>query len=360
MTRRCTMHFFNRQDQCWEPTVELKGPLVSWRGLSGTRLTAALLGKRRTIRLFAHAVQEYPAHQGHARLTRVPLLYRPRECPDLPRPSSNLILYRHLLLVPALCPMCRADILRYIPAQMDQWLVHLQSTAGHLSLRQTSIFMDQNTLETSTSMENESLREREGKRRRREEDGIKIIQSEDITLISEIGSGPGYFLHVGRNEGRVIIVRVFNRNPTVRQQLESTVALSKGLMHPNILRIEGISSPTSLMHFIAYENVHWKEAEGPLAAALKNDLIRSITLGFKLIAGLSAGMNHLCVQGVSVGSMGVTNFDIFLDLDDRFVIGVNSGHSLKVEDTAISQESQEDKSWNVLNALCHNVCQVAN
>jgi hypothetical protein len=73
----------------------------------------------------------------------------------------------------------------------------------------------------------------------------QIIQSKDITPISEIGSGPGYFLHVGRNEGRVFIVRVFNKSPTARQvsevginstathwvkQLESTVAFSKGLM----------------------------------------------------------------------------------------------------------------------------------
>ena len=30
-------------------------------------------------------------------------------------------------------------------------------------------------------------------------------------------------------------------------------------------------------------SVYWKNAEGPLAAALKNDLTRSITLGFKMV-----------------------------------------------------------------------------
>ncbi|KAJ7236674.1 hypothetical protein C8J57DRAFT_1529976 [Mycena rebaudengoi] len=146
--------------------------------------------------------------------------------------------------------------------------------------------------------------QRKGKRRRQKEDAVEIIPSEDIKLISEIGSGPGYFLHVGRNEGRAIIVRVFNRSPTVRQRLESTVALSKGFM--------------------------------------------SIALGLKMIAGLSAGMNHLCVQGVSLGSMGVENFDVFLDV---FLLSINPRMS-EESDPVESQEPQEDKSWHVFNALC--------
>ncbi|KAJ6560107.1 hypothetical protein B0H19DRAFT_109191 [Mycena capillaripes] len=207
-------------------------------------------------------------------------------------------------------------------------------------------------------MDDESLlTQREAKRRRQEEDGIKIIQSEDITLISEIGSGPGYFLHVGRNEGRATIIRVFNRSPTVRQQLESTVNLSKGLTHPNILRIKGISPRQSLMHFIAYENVYWKNAEGPLAAALKHDLNRSIALGFKMIAGFAAGMNYLSVQGLSLGSMGVENFDVFLDVDDRFLISINR-RSPDASDE--SQESQENRSWHVFNGLCQKVLMSAN
>ncbi|KAK6977213.1 hypothetical protein R3P38DRAFT_2810607 [Favolaschia claudopus] len=76
------------------------------------------------------------------------------------------------------------------------------------------------------------------------------------------------------------------------QKLEATLELTKGLLHPNILRIEGISSEASLTQFIAYEHVHWKNAEGPLAAALKDDLTRSVNLGFKM-----AGINHLQVQG---------------------------------------------------------------
>ncbi|KAJ7435732.1 hypothetical protein FB451DRAFT_250069 [Mycena latifolia] len=168
-----------------------------------------------------------------------------------------------------------------------------------------------------------SVMEPRRKRRRREEDsedGIEVIRNKHLKLTLEIGSDPGYFLHAGEAKDRAVIVKVFNAGPTVRQQLESTVDLSKGLMHPNVLRIEGVSSPASMTHFIAYENAYWKTAEGPLAAALKDDSTRSITLGFKMIAGLSAGMNHLNVQGMSLASLGAENFDILLDINDRFLI----------------------------------------
>ncbi|KAJ7077496.1 hypothetical protein C8R44DRAFT_755183 [Mycena epipterygia] len=202
---------------------------------------------------------------------------------------------------------------------------------------------------------------------------VQIIPSKLLKLIREIGSGPGYFLHAGRNQGHAAIIKVFNRGPNVRQQLESTVAFSKEVMcvqqqapvntkvhksrlrHPNLLRIEGFSSPASLIQFIAYEDVHWKNAEGPLAAALKNDLRKSIRLGFKM-----AGLNHLSVQGVSLGSMRVErqNFDIFLDIDDRFVISVHP-RSLEEGKTAEFQEP-EDNAWIVFNALCQKILLSAN
>ncbi|KAJ7889725.1 hypothetical protein B0H13DRAFT_882595 [Mycena leptocephala] len=142
------------------------------------------------------------------------------------------------------------------------------------------------------------LAHRAHKRRRLEDtDGIMIIPNQDLKLVRQIGSGSGYFLHAGQNNGHAVIVKVFNRGRTVRQQLESTVALSKDVLHPNVLRIEGISSPASLIHFIAYEDVFWKMAEGPLAAALKNDLQRSITLGFKMIEGLSVGLGSCVLSG---------------------------------------------------------------
>jgi hypothetical protein len=87
---------------------------------------------------------------------------------------------------------------------------------------------------------------------------------------------------------------------------KNVVNLRRELMcsrHPNVLRITGVSSPASLTHFIAYENgrlfrifpafssittfeVHYlKTADGPLAAALKDNLTRSIILGFKMVLG---------------------------------------------------------------------------
>ncbi|KAJ7481960.1 hypothetical protein FB451DRAFT_1556115 [Mycena latifolia] len=201
------------------------------------------------------------------------------------------------------------------------------------------------------------------KRRRREddsEDRIKVIGSKHLKLTLEIGSGPGYYLHAGENKGRAVIVKVFNAG-TARKQLESTVTLSKGLMHPNVLRIEGVSAPASLTHFIAYEGAHWKMTEGPLAAALKDDLTRSITLGFRMIAGLSSGMNHLSVQGISVASLGAENFDIFFDVNDRFLISINPPMSTEGESTDHPEpEYNTRKSWDVFNALCQKVLRSAN
>ncbi|KAJ6510465.1 hypothetical protein C8R45DRAFT_389650 [Mycena sanguinolenta] len=219
--------------------------------------------------------------------------------------------------------------------------------------------------ETEHGSDSSLLTHRVEKRRRLNEDGdeIEVIPSRDLKLIREIGSGPGYLFHAGENKGHAVIVKVFNRGPnlTVRRQLESTVALSKGIMHPNLLRLLGISSPSSLSHFIVYENVHWQHAEGPLAMALKTDLQRSITLGLKMVAGLSAGLNHLLVQGVFARprQMGLKNFDIFLDVDDRFVICVHPRSREEERDTTQFQEGEGD-TWIVLNALCNKTLTSAN
>ncbi|KAJ7649765.1 hypothetical protein FB45DRAFT_2401 [Roridomyces roridus] len=137
------------------------------------------------------------------------------------------------------------------------------------------------------------------RRREAEIDGIKVIRDKHLNLAVEIGGGPGYLLHAGEIKGRAVIVKVFNAGPTARDHLEATVLRSRGFLHPNVLRIRGRSSPTSSYHFIAYENAFWKAAEGPLAAALKDDLERSIVLGFKLVAGLSSGINYLDAQDLT-------------------------------------------------------------
>ncbi|KAJ7824454.1 hypothetical protein B0H14DRAFT_3874873 [Mycena olivaceomarginata] len=197
------------------------------------------------------------------------------------------------------------------------------------------------------------------KRRRRDDHGLKIIRTKHLKLTREIASGPRYFLHAAENNGRAIIVKVFNAGPSVRDQLESTVALSKGLMHPNVLRIEGISSSTSLIQFIAYESVYWRNTESSLATALKNDLTRSITLGFKMIAGLSAGINHIGAQGISMRSMDAQNFDVFLDVDDRFLISINPSW-IQNTDSIDFRDPQDNKPWDIFNALCQRVLKSAN
>ncbi|KAJ7787328.1 hypothetical protein B0H14DRAFT_3505677 [Mycena olivaceomarginata] len=132
------------------------------------------------------------------------------------------------------------------------------------------------------------------------------------------------------------------------------------LRHPNVVQIEGISSPASLTHFIAYEGAHWKNAEGPLAVALRDELQTSITLGLKMIAGLSAGMSFLSLHGVlSLGSMGVDNFVIFLDVDDRFVISIDPRQSEEM-DTTTEYEDPEENIWMLFNALCRKTLISAN
>jgi hypothetical protein len=46
---------------------------------------------------------------------------------------------------------------------------------------------------------------------------FQVIRKEDLKLILEIGSGPGYFLHAGETKGEAVIVKVFNTTPTVRE-----------------------------------------------------------------------------------------------------------------------------------------------
>ncbi|KAJ6557803.1 hypothetical protein B0H19DRAFT_121294 [Mycena capillaripes] len=200
--------------------------------------------------------------------------------------------------------------------------------------------------EPSTSLE--PMRKR---RRREEDDEIEVFRKKDVKLTAEIGSGPGYFLHAGEARGRAVIVKVFNPGPTVRE----------ALMHPNVLRIEGISSPSSSNHFITYENARWQTAEGPLAAALKDDLVKSVNLGFKMVAGLSSGMNHLSVQGISLAFLRAENFDVFLDIGDRFLISINPPTSV---DTVVSEDVQPEdnatRSWGVFNALCQKLLRSAN
>ncbi|KAJ7176477.1 hypothetical protein C8R46DRAFT_37867 [Mycena filopes] len=170
-----------------------------------------------------------------------------------------------------------------------------------------------------------------------DEDEIEVIQKKHISLLCEIGDrlNPQYRLHAGRARGRASIIKVFTSGPTARKCLESTVALSRNLMHPNVLGIEAISSSKSTIHFIAYENVHWKDATAPLAMALSDELSRSVTLGFKLIAGLASGMHYLSLQGISFASLSVQNFDIFCDVDERFLVSINpklpSGNDTDVE-----------------------------
>ncbi|KAJ7784157.1 hypothetical protein B0H16DRAFT_1782965 [Mycena metata] len=205
------------------------------------------------------------------------------------------------------------------------------------------------------------LTDRSEQRRRSEEgagNGIKVIRQKNLQLIRQIGSGPGYLLHAGLNKSRAVTVKVFNGNNSMaQQQLDLEVALLKGVIHPNVPRIQGVSSPTSVTHFIAYEDVCGRNAKGPLADALQNRT-RSIRLGLKMVADLSAGLGYLSTQSTSLGGMKVENFDVFLDVRDRFLLIINP-NSLD-EAHANSQSSQDERTWALFNGLCDRVLLSAN
>ncbi|KAJ7649819.1 hypothetical protein FB45DRAFT_1017258 [Roridomyces roridus] len=197
------------------------------------------------------------------------------------------------------------------------------------------------------------------RRRKTEMDEPNIIRERHLDLTLEIGSGPGYLLHAGEVKGRAVIVKVFNAGPSAREHLEATVSHSRGLLHPNVLRIRGRSSPTSSYNFIAYEHAFWQAAEGPLAAALKDDLERSIVLGFKLVAGLSSGINYLDAQDLTtIRSRAVLqNYNVFLDINDRFLFSID--FPLSNTDTSQPEDDTGD-SWSLFNALCQKVLRSAN
>ncbi|KAJ7613948.1 hypothetical protein FB45DRAFT_1110888 [Roridomyces roridus] len=186
-----------------------------------------------------------------------------------------------------------------------------------------------------------------------EEDGLEIIRHRDLNLIHEMCSGPGYLFHAGQYKDRAVIVKVFNAGARAREHLEATVALSKGLLHPNVLRIRGSSSPTSSSQFITYEDAYWKTAEGPLAGALRDGLDRSVVLGFKLVAGLSSGINYLNVQDTSI-VLRAEDFDVFLDVNDRFLLSINPPSN------AMVPTHRDNSGWALLNALCQKVFRSAN
>ncbi|KAJ7278965.1 hypothetical protein C8J57DRAFT_151269 [Mycena rebaudengoi] len=72
-------------------------------------------------------------------------------------------------------------------------------------------------------------------------------------------------------------------------------------------------------------------------------------------------MNYLCAQGISLASLGAENFDVFLDIDDRFLISINPPTS---PDAGFPDDQQPEdnttRSWDVFNALCQKVLRSAN
>ncbi|KAJ7182452.1 hypothetical protein C8R43DRAFT_940606 [Mycena crocata] len=199
------------------------------------------------------------------------------------------------------------------------------------------------------------------KRHRHEEPqwlaGLQIIRNEHLKLICELGSGPGYFLHAGQNKTRAVIVKVFKEAPTAEEQLENTIALSKRMMHPNVLRIEGRSQPGAMHRFITYENAHSKNAVGPLAMALKGDTMTSMTLGFKMVRpALFLSRIELTVPvrlRIFRYQLSTWSGHLF-SIDAR---GANEGNESPVTTQEKNKDEDEKPEWHLFNALCCRVVQ---
>ncbi|KAJ7649786.1 hypothetical protein FB45DRAFT_1075440 [Roridomyces roridus] len=216
---------------------------------------------------------------------------------------------------------------------------------------------------------------RRKRRRKGDEDGPKIIQNKHLHLDFEIGRGQGYLLHAGNLlNGRAVIVKVFNAGKDARGQLEATVAISRGLFHPNVLRMEGISAPTSIHQFITYEDgtvliPQNMTAEGPLAVALRDDLDMSIVLGFKMpflfLFQVGNRLFEYTRHLASVGTRGMAifivdfpyltpaqSFDVFLDINNRFLFSINPPTDAN---TVHDEEDDTSSVWTLFNGLCRKV-----
>ncbi|KAJ7613936.1 hypothetical protein FB45DRAFT_874123 [Roridomyces roridus] len=164
---------------------------------------------------------------------------------------------------------------------------------------------------------------RKRRRENTEEDELEVIGHKDLDLTHEIGGGPGYLLHAGNIKRRAVIVKVFNAGTSARKA--SQCAMNRSARR--------------------------RTAEGPLAAALRDDLDKSIVLGFKM-----SGINYLNTQGVALPlgpEVLSSNFDVFLDINDRFLLSINP--------PAEDQEQDDTRSvWTLFNALCQKVLRSAN
>ncbi|KAJ7649747.1 hypothetical protein FB45DRAFT_1843 [Roridomyces roridus] len=238
-------------------------------------------------------------------------------------------------------------------------IVNIQGQGVDVALLVSALLGEkQRQREDSPDVEEPAQKKRRVKPEEEEEDGPEVIRRKDLNLIEEIGSGPGYFLHTGRHKERAVIVKVFISCSSAREHLEATVALSEGLWHPNVLRIHGTSSSTSPYQFIAYEDASCKNAEKPLAEALKESLVYpSVVLGFKLIAGLSSGINYLSlVHGISL-SLGAEDLNVFFDRNDRFLLGINPP---PVNADPVHERDDTRSDWTLFNKLCQKVFRLAN
>ncbi|KAJ7064842.1 hypothetical protein C8F01DRAFT_776995 [Mycena amicta] len=178
----------------------------------------------------------------------------------------------------------------------------------------------------------------------------------DITFTEELGSGMTFFVHSAKHRGRPVIVKVFNATANPRQLVEREIQLANKLIHPNLLRLEGVSAPSSPAQFITYQP--GTTADRPLGTALDANLETSVALGLQMVGELAAGLNYLHMQRIAIQCIKITHFSVLFDSDQKFLIALDP----TALDEAPSSSSPVDIDilWRYFNELCEFVFMSAN
>ncbi|KAJ7054445.1 hypothetical protein C8F01DRAFT_1163398, partial [Mycena amicta] len=186
----------------------------------------------------------------------------------------------------------------------------------------------------------------------------EMVLLHDIIFTEELESGPTFFVHSAKHKGRPVIVKVFNatKNLNSRQLVEREVQLARALIHPNLLRLEGVSAASSPTQFITYQP--GTTADRHLGIALDANLETSVALAFQMVGELAAGLNYLHLQGIPMQCIQITHFSVLFDSEQKFLIALDP--TWLDEAPLSSSPAGIDVLWGHFNDLCELVLKSAN
>ncbi|KAJ7054443.1 hypothetical protein C8F01DRAFT_490469 [Mycena amicta] len=180
----------------------------------------------------------------------------------------------------------------------------------------------------------------------------------DIAFTEELGSGTTFFMHTAKHKGRPVVVKVFNATANPHQLVEKEIQLAKELIHPNLLRLEGVSAPASPTQFITYQSAI--TADRHLGTALDANLETSVALAFQMVGELAAGLNYLHLQRIPVQRIQITHFNVLFDSDQKFLIALDPAALDQAPVSSSPVQVGIDVLWRHFNELCELVLKSAN